>query len=145
MPVSKHSCTWVHKNSLHESMQALRQPCNSWDVQVFKCSSHVHVPGGVLKLTCHAFTLTWLPVLHAQLIQKRPLSPDVIGLDGKSAHYKFPMPALSSITNRVTGVVLSCGEQRGSGFGRRGAMSAHISALHSPLQWTPSVSQHRQG
>ena len=28
-------------------------------------------------------------------------------MDGKSAHYKFPIVALSSITNRITGCVLS--------------------------------------
>ncbi len=46
----------------------------------------------------------------AQLIKKRPLSPDVIEIDGKSPHYKFPMGAISSITNRATGVALSVGE-----------------------------------
>tara|TARA_X000000368_G_C22747354_1_gene586749 strand:- start:16 stop:399 length:384 start_codon:yes stop_codon:yes gene_type:complete len=35
------------------------------------------------------------------------LSPDVLDVDGKSAHYKFPIVALSSITNRITGCVLS--------------------------------------
>lgn len=33
-------------------------------------------------------------------------------IDNKSAHYKFPLGALSSITNRVTGVALSVGELR---------------------------------
>ena len=41
-----------------------------------------------------------------QLLEKRPLSPDVLDIDG-STHYKFPIVALSSITNRVTGCVLS--------------------------------------
>jgi len=45
-----------------------------------------------------------------QRIQIRPLSPDVLEIDGKSAHYKFPWGALSSIANRVTGVALSVGE-----------------------------------
>ncbi len=35
------------------------------------------------------------------------MSPDVFDVDGQSAHYKFPVVALSSITNRVTGCVLS--------------------------------------
>ncbi len=44
-----------------------------------------------------------------QLIKKRPLSPDVVEIDGKSAHYKFPVTAISSIANRATGVALSVG------------------------------------
>lgn len=47
------------------------------------------------------------PANHRELLNKRPLSPDVLDVDGKSAHYKFPIVALSSITNRVTGCVLS--------------------------------------
>ena len=43
----------------------------------------------------------------SQLLEKRPLSPDVFDIDGSSTHYKFPAVALSSITNRVTGCVLS--------------------------------------
>jgi hypothetical protein len=44
-----------------------------------------------------------------QSLKKRPLSPDVLEIDGKSLHYKFPWGALSSITNRATGVALSVG------------------------------------
>jgi succinate dehydrogenase (ubiquinone) cytochrome b560 subunit len=47
------------------------------------------------------------PTNHRELLNKRPLSPDVLDVDGKSAHYKFPIVALSSITNRITGCVLS--------------------------------------
>jgi succinate dehydrogenase (ubiquinone) cytochrome b560 subunit len=47
------------------------------------------------------------PRNHRELLNERPLSPDVLDVDGKSAHYKFPIVALSSITNRVTGCVLS--------------------------------------
>ena len=39
----------------------------------------------------------------------------MVELDGKSAHYQFPIGAISSITNRVTGVMLSVGEQRRGG------------------------------
>mmetsp|Transcript_15670 Transcript_15670/g.32690 ORF Transcript_15670/g.32690 Transcript_15670/m.32690 type:complete len:203 (+) Transcript_15670:28-636(+) len=46
---------------------------------------------------------------HLELIKKRPLSPDVLEIDGKTPHYKFPLGALSSIVNRVTGVALSVG------------------------------------
>lgn len=37
------------------------------------------------------------------------MSPDVMDIDGERVHYKFPVVALSSITNRVTGCVLSGG------------------------------------
>lgn len=47
------------------------------------------------------------PKDHLQLLNKRPLSPDVLEIDNKSAHYKFPVAALSSIANRVTGVALT--------------------------------------
>lgn len=49
------------------------------------------------------------PKNHLDLIQKRPLSPDVLEIDGKTAHYKFPWGALSSITNRATGCALTVG------------------------------------
>lgn len=51
-------------------------------------------------------------------MERRPISPDVLDIDGKSTHYKFPAVALSSITNRITGCVLS----GAVGFG--GVMSA---------------------
>ena len=47
------------------------------------------------------------PRNHRERLNTRPLRPDVLDVDGKSAHYKFPIVALSSITNRVTGCVLS--------------------------------------
>ncbi|GLC52399.1 hypothetical protein PLESTB_000624900 [Pleodorina starrii] len=49
------------------------------------------------------------PKNHLDLIKKRPLSPDVLEIDNKSLHYKFPLGALSSIANRVTGVAMSVG------------------------------------
>uniref|UniRef100_A0A7S2VUX9 Succinate dehydrogenase cytochrome b560 subunit, mitochondrial n=1 Tax=Chlamydomonas chlamydogama TaxID=225041 RepID=A0A7S2VUX9_9CHLO len=49
------------------------------------------------------------PKNHLELINKRPLAPDVLEMDGKTPHYKMPWGALSSITNRVTGVALSVG------------------------------------
>jgi hypothetical protein len=48
-----------------------------------------------------------------QRIQNRPISPDVFDIDGKSPHYKFPVGAISSITNRVTGVGMSVGVPSG--------------------------------
>ena len=48
------------------------------------------------------------PKNHRALLEKRPMSPDVFAADGSwRAHYKFPAVALSSITNRVTGVALT--------------------------------------
>jgi succinate dehydrogenase (ubiquinone) cytochrome b560 subunit len=44
------------------------------------------------------------------LIKKRPLSTDVLEIDGKQPHYKFPLGAISSIANRATGVALSVGQ-----------------------------------
>lgn len=38
---------------------------------------------------------------------RRPLSPDVFDIKGSKPHYKFPLPAITSIANRVTGVTLS--------------------------------------
>lgn len=49
-------------------------------------------------------------LLPLQLIKKRPLSPDVMEIDNKTLHYKFPLGALSSIANRVTGVAMSVGK-----------------------------------
>lgn len=45
-----------------------------------------------------------------QLAAKRPVSPHVFEIDGKSMHYKMPVNAVSSIVNRATGVALSAGE-----------------------------------
>lgn len=44
-----------------------------------------------------------------QRIQHRPMSPDVLTLDGKQLHYKLPIGAISSIANRVSGVGMSVG------------------------------------
>eukprot|EP00232_Nephroselmis_pyriformis_P004810 CAMPEP_0182912212 /NCGR_PEP_ID=MMETSP0034_2-20130328/37394_1 /TAXON_ID=156128 /ORGANISM="Nephroselmis pyriformis, Strain CCMP717" /LENGTH=187 /DNA_ID=CAMNT_0025048869 /DNA_START=31 /DNA_END=594 /DNA_ORIENTATION=+ len=48
------------------------------------------------------------PTNHKQLLEKRPISPHLFGLDNKP-HYKFPPGALSSITIRVTGVAQTVG------------------------------------
>ena len=47
------------------------------------------------------------PKNHLDLVKKRPLSPDVLTLDGKGMHYKMPPAAISSIANRVTGVAMT--------------------------------------
>jgi len=48
--------------------------------------------------------------VDVQLAAKRPVSPHVFEIDGKSMHYKMPVNAISSIINRATGVALSAGE-----------------------------------
>ncbi len=42
---------------------------------------------------------------------KRPVSPHVFEIDGKGMHYKMPINAVTSITNRVTGTALTVGER----------------------------------
>lgn len=37
------------------------------------------------------------------------MSPHVFEIDGKSMHYKMPINAISSITNRATGVAMTVG------------------------------------
>lgn len=44
-----------------------------------------------------------------QRLKRRPVSPHVFEIDGKSFHYKMPVNALSSIVNRATGVALTTG------------------------------------
>ena len=57
------------------------------------------------------------PKNHLDLVAKRPLSPHVFEIDHKQMHYKFPLAALTSIANRVTGTMLSVG------FGAAGLLS----------------------
>ena len=40
----------------------------------------------------------------------RPVSPHVFGMDSYAPHYAFPLVALTSVTNRATGVVLTVGK-----------------------------------
>jgi succinate dehydrogenase (ubiquinone) cytochrome b560 subunit len=49
------------------------------------------------------------PKNHLDLIKKRPISPDVFAIDHVGLHYKMPVAALSSITNRVTGLGMTGG------------------------------------
>jgi succinate dehydrogenase (ubiquinone) cytochrome b560 subunit len=49
------------------------------------------------------------PTNHEELIKKRPLSPDVFEPGSIEPHYKMPWGAISSITNRATGAMLSAG------------------------------------
>jgi hypothetical protein len=49
--------------------------------------------------------------LVPQLLRKRPISPDVINTHAgaPARHYDFPITAISSVVNRVTGAGLSVG------------------------------------
>lgn len=55
------------------------------------------------------------PQNHLELVKKRPISPHVFDDVGAGMnippkfHYKMPLGAVSSVTNRATGVMLSCG------------------------------------
>lgn len=60
------------------------------------------------------------PKNHLDLVKKRPLSPHVFEIDDPEStkgsrgmipqfHYKMPLGAVSSVTNRATGVMLSVG------------------------------------
>lgn len=69
------------------------------------------------------------PQDHLNLIKKRPLSPDVIDVDGKHPHYKFPWGALSSITNRATGVALSVGAFGAAWISLRGDLPGTVHYL----------------
>lgn len=54
------------------------------------------------------------PIPPPQLVAKRPVSPHVFEITGVQPHYKFPLGAVSSITNRATGCMLSVGACCGS-------------------------------
>uniref|UniRef100_A0A7R9VHH3 Succinate dehydrogenase subunit b560 n=1 Tax=Chlamydomonas euryale TaxID=1486919 RepID=A0A7R9VHH3_9CHLO len=69
------------------------------------------------------------PTDHLERIKKRPLSPDVLEIDGKSAHYKFPLGALSSIANRITGVALSVGFMGAGYISLTGNLTATVAAV----------------
>jgi len=68
---------------------------------------------------------------HLELIKKRPLSPDVLEIDGKQPHYKFPLGAISSIANRATGVALSVGFIGAGYFSLTGSLPGIISSVAS--------------
>lgn len=76
-------------------------------------------------------TFLGTPSDHLERIKKRPLSPDVVGLDGKSPHYKFPLGALSSITIRATGVALSVGFVGAGYINLTGNLPATVAAVAS--------------
>lgn len=104
--------------------------CCSWSGRLGPCGLPHSSQSHVCSVHCTAAKGCGLPLLHTssltqtpfhapppslpcQLINKRPLSPDVFELDNKGMHYKMPWGAISSIMNRGTGVALSVGEWGG--------------------------------
>lgn len=70
-----------------------------------------------------------VPRNHAELLAKRPVSPHVFEIDGRQPHYKFPVGAISSITNRATGVALSVGTGAAAYVALTGDLGAAIGAF----------------
>jgi succinate dehydrogenase (ubiquinone) cytochrome b560 subunit len=71
------------------------------------------------------------PKNHLDLVAKRPVSPHVFEIDGKQFHYKMPYGAISSITNRATGVMLSVGAGAAAYIALSGDLVAAINAFKS--------------
>lgn len=69
------------------------------------------------------------PKNHLELVEKRPLSPHVFEIDNKSMHYKMPPGAISSITNRATGVMMSVGSAGAAYLALTGDLGASIEAF----------------
>ena len=84
------------------------------------------------------------PKNHRELLEKRPMSPDVFAADGSwNPHYKFPAVALSSITNRVTGVALTGAMSAGGVIALVGGpeavpMTIEMFKAHAPFAVMPA-------
>lgn len=90
----------------HPGTEFLGTPKNHLEV-----GSHCHTCGNLLAVETRGHDAPVLTHFSSQLVAKRPVSPHVFEIDGRQPHYKFPIGAISSITNRATGVMLSVGEQ----------------------------------
>jgi succinate dehydrogenase (ubiquinone) cytochrome b560 subunit len=69
------------------------------------------------------------PANHLDLVAKRPVSPHVFEITGVQPHYKFPLGAISSITNRATGCMLSVGTWAAAYIALTGDLGAAINAF----------------
>lgn len=80
------------------------------------------------------------PKNHLDLVSKRPLSPHVFEIDYKQMHYKFPVGAITSVTNRATGVMLSVGAAGAAWLALSGDLPAGIDAFKAsyPLLVVPA-------
>ncbi|GAB4822966.1 hypothetical protein N2152v2_010012 [Parachlorella kessleri] len=80
------------------------------------------------------------PKNHLDLVSKRPVSPHVFEIDMKQLHYKMPVGALSSITNRATGCALSVGAWVAGYLALTGDLAGTIEAFKAsyPLLVVPA-------
>jgi succinate dehydrogenase (ubiquinone) cytochrome b560 subunit len=80
------------------------------------------------------------PKNHLDLVAKRPVSPHVFEIDYKQMHYKFPLGAISSVTNRATGVMLSVGAGAAGWLALAGDLPGAIAAFKAsyPLLVVPA-------
>lgn len=69
------------------------------------------------------------PANHLDLVSKRPVSPHVFEITGVQPHYKFPLGAISSITNRGTGCMLSVGTWAAAYIAFTGDLGAAINTF----------------
>lgn len=70
-----------------------------------------------------------VPPDHLEKTKERPLSPDVFEIDQPTMHYKFPLGAITSILNRVTGVMLTAGFTGAGYVALTGDLPGAITAL----------------
>ncbi|KAF8067356.1 sdhC [Scenedesmus sp. PABB004] len=90
--------------------EALAGGGGSWGAQQSRGLGGDRVPEYFAKPSPYTEGTAFLgtPANHDDLIQKRPLSPDVFELgNALQPHYKMPWGAISSIANRATGAALS--------------------------------------
>lgn len=80
------------------------------------------------------------PKNHLDLVAKRPVSPHVFEIDNRQFHYKMPLGALSSITNRATGVMMSVGAGAAGYIALTGDLGAAVAAFREsyPLLVLPA-------
>lgn len=102
-------------------LAALYQPCReAGNVPEFYGKPSDYTPGTDFLGT---------PKDHRERLKHRPVSPHVFEIDGKGFHYKMPINAISSITNRATGVALT-GAISGAGLiALTGDLPATIDAM----------------
>ncbi|GLI61724.1 hypothetical protein VaNZ11_004148, partial [Volvox africanus] len=129
-------------NQTKHALALLRNPCPKGALQQLLASTSFgsqqfrHIGGDKIpeywgKPSAYTEGTDFLgtPKNHLDLIKKRPLSPDVLEIDNKSLHYKFPLGALSSIANRVTGVAMSVGFAGAGILALRGSLDGVVTSL----------------
>lgn len=88
-----------------------QMPCSPWLPCMQSCCLcwHARHKSAGVPRTPEDSTDSCCAHLLLQLVAKRPVSPHVFEITGVQPHYKFPLGAISSITNRATGCMLSVG------------------------------------